>query len=468
MLFWNGFGANAQEPADSPVRLSEVYELANIILALTPYGQSDPWEVSRSSAYYQEVMTHFAPYQNHPLLKRVNYSRPQWESYLSFRTDAYAFAFDSTNQLVRQFPLVTNRGFNPFEENRALVEDFARVSGFRQFYQDHRPYYQSLASAYLTSQHYPAMRSFLEQELGRQSTSHTYAIVLSPLVGRMNCHRTVAGTGTDFITLPSFLLAGKAVREATPEEIASGTHMLFTELDHAFVNPLTERHRALVRTNFDNRVWDQGSGYQTDSLATFNEYMTWALYDLFVEQHFPAVAARVTTDWTLQNETRGFYASALFTKELVALYHRRKAGQTLNDLYPAFLKRLGIIQATVRQPTVLACNLANTTINDSVATYVIQFSEPMQLPSSFDIVLITGESGNTRLERQTLTRSANGLRWSKKGRVVQFRLKLVRGTVNRVMFNHPWQARTPLQSRRGVDLPPYSQITTTVTGSRQP
>lgn len=43
----------------SLVRLSEPYELANIILALTPYGKSDPWEVAKNSAYYREVREHF-------------------------------------------------------------------------------------------------------------------------------------------------------------------------------------------------------------------------------------------------------------------------------------------------------------------------------------------------------------------------------------------------------------------------
>ena len=189
---------------DSPVRLSETYELANIILALTDYGKTDPWEVSQQSVYYQQVREHFDKYSSHPLLTKVNYSRQQWENYLSFRTDSYAFSFDASNHLVRNFPMVTNAGFNPFEENLNLIEDFVEASGFRQFYQAHLSYYQDLAKAYLNSQHYPEMRQFLEKEFGKQSITSAYAIVMSPLVGRMNCHRRVAGIDTDFITLPNF------------------------------------------------------------------------------------------------------------------------------------------------------------------------------------------------------------------------------------------------------------------------
>lgn len=179
--------------SDSPVRLSETYELANIILALTAYGKTDPWEVAQQSSYYQQVRAHFDPYHSHPLLAKVNYSRQEWANYLSFRTDAYAFAFDSASHLVRRIALVTNKGFNPFEENLALIEDFVKTTGFRQFYRQHLPYYRELADGYLVSQHYPQMRQFLETELGKRPEITAYAIVLSPLVGRMNCHRLVAG-----------------------------------------------------------------------------------------------------------------------------------------------------------------------------------------------------------------------------------------------------------------------------------
>lgn len=461
-LYVPGIMGQVLSNPDSPVRLSETYELANIILAMTDYGKTDPWEVSQQSAYYQEVRTHFDQYKNHPLLTKVNYSRQQWENYLSFRTDSYAFSFDAENHLVRKFPMVTNKGFNPFEENINLIEDFVKLSGFRKFYQTHSSYYQDLSKAYLASQHYPEMRRFLEKELGKHSVTSTYAIVMSPLVGRMNCHRRVAGIDTDFITLPNFLLTGKAIKEASQEEVASGTHMLFTELDHAFVNPLTEKYRSLVRANFDNQLWDAGSGYETDSLATFNEYMTWGIYNLFVEQYFPSVAAQVSLDWTLQNETRGFYASALFTKELTTRYHIRKPGQTIKDIYPAFIKRLGLLKESLSKPAIRACNLNDKTIHDTTATFVIEFSEPMHQAPSFEVIRVIEENGKTRTEQITLTTANNGLAWSDNGREVSFHLSLVKDMVNHLVFNYPWKTVTPLKSLRGIDLPPYSHIKTTV------
>lgn len=306
------------------------------------------------------------------------------------------------------------------------------------------------------------MLHFLETELGKHADISAYAIVLSPLVGRMNCHRTVSGVGTDFITLPEFLLTGKAVQAVSEEEVASGTHMLFTELDHAFVNPLTGQYRPLVQANFANSQWDSGSGYEKDSLATFNEYMTWAVYDLYVQQYFPTVAAKVSQDWALQNETRGFFASALFNRELATLYHQRKPGQTLKDIYPAFIKRLGLRQASLSKPVIKACNQADQTIQDTTASFVIEFSEPMRQLSSLEVIRVVEEPGKTRQDRFVLTAQDNNLDWLASGRVVRFTLRLVNMALNRLVFNYPWKTSSILRSVRGVDLAPYSQIKTRV------
>jgi hypothetical protein len=79
-----------------PIELEypEVYELANIILALTDYGIEDPWEVQKNSDYYDAMREWFDPFRDHPIIQSANYSREQWEHYLSFRTDAYAFIFN--------------------------------------------------------------------------------------------------------------------------------------------------------------------------------------------------------------------------------------------------------------------------------------------------------------------------------------------------------------------------------------
>lgn len=441
------------------VMLSETYELANIILAMTDYGKTDRWEVAQMSDYYREVRAHFDQYANHPLLAKVNYSRTRWDSYLSFRTDAYAFAFDKGGNIARSKSFYANEGLNPFEENLLLVNDFVKTTGFRSFYQQHINYYEGLATAYLESQHYPEMLAFLHKEFGKRKTLSAYAIVMSPLVGRMNCHRTVDGIATDFITVPDFLLKNTETNKATEEDIASGTHMLFTELDHGFVNPLSYEHRQLLKDHFSIEKWDAGSGYEKDSLASFNEYMTWALYDLYVQRYFPSVAGRVSVDWALQNETRGFYASTLFSHELRKVYDGRKRGQTIKDLYPAFIKRIGALQATLSKPLISDYNQDNKAVTDSAVLFTIRFSEPMQTLPAIDVVCITRQNDKTQQEEITLTEN-NALSWSDNNTTLRFRLSPVKGFANRIVFNYPWKTRATLKSMKGVDLAPYSFINT--------
>ncbi|HEY4651145.1 MAG TPA: DUF4932 domain-containing protein [Pontibacter sp.] len=461
-LLWST-GVSAQ---DVPVKISssETYELSNIILAITPYGKADPWEVYKKSGYYQDVIRHFNQYAQHPLIARVNYSREEWDKYLSFRTDAYAFEFDAENNLKRRVPFHTQEGLNPFEENLALVNDFVKVSGFREFYSHHKPYYDSLTVAYQQSQKLPEMLSFLTREFGAEWMSADYAIVFSPLVYRMNCHRKVNGVATDFITLPEFVLNKTAQQHVSEEQFASGLHMLFTEMDHGFVNPVSYKYRKKILKHFDNKKWDSGSGYaEQDPLAPFNEYMTWAVYDLFLHEHFPQVAQQVSQNWAMQNETRGFYASALFHAKLKELYENRKKGQTVKDLYPALLKWCGKIQHGLTQPVIAGSQQHNAEATESTRVkYEVVFSEPMVELDSFDVIQIAEKQPVVR-NRVIITKEKNSLRWRDGGSKLYFELDLENGYKNHIFFNAPWATQTALKSKKGVHLVPNkSTIVTNV------
>jgi hypothetical protein len=467
LLLLLGFSVSAQHAATqtAPIRItgSETYELANIILALTPYGQQDPSEVAKNSHYYQEVRTQFAPYAQHPLLVQVNYSRKEWDKYLSFRTDAYAFAFSEQGQLSRQFPFYAQGPSHPFDENLALITDFVQTSGFRAFYQRHQPYYDSLTVAYKASQRLPEVLSFLGTELGNARPDAQYAIVFSPLVGRMNCHRTVNQVATDFISLPEFLLNRTAAKAPSVTDIASGIHLLFTEMDHGFVNPVTDQYAAQVTAAFTPTKWDSGSGYEKDPFGTFNEYMTWAVYDLFVYQYFPQIAPQVCQDWGMQNESRGFFASNLFNDKLRDLYAHRKKGQTLRDLYPALLKWCAQTQLQLSLPTIAHCSLQDATLTTGLrAHYEVTFSEPMQETPTVDIFHIAKTEPQKR-ERVALTQATHNLRWSDHGQKLAFDLELANNCKNQVMFNVPWNTELALKSKKGVDIKIYgSSISTEV------
>lgn len=332
----NCFALSKKETIE--IAIPETYELSNIILAITPYGISDKWEVMKGTAYYNEVMEYFKPYQNHPLIEKVNYSREKWDYYLSFRTDAYAFQFDKEGKLSRRVEFKAQDPMNEFENNLTLVEDFAKVSGFREFYRRHKPYYDSLIYSYSKYQMIPEVLSFLKSEFKVSKNQLSYSIVASPLVGRMNCHRDIEEIPTDFISLPTFVVQNNLGQTPSEREIASGIHMLFTEADHGFVNPTTEHFKRMVKKSFNPVKWDNESGYLEYEFAVFNEYMTWAVYDVFIHKTFPQVATEVCVEWAKQNESRGFIESTLFNTKLIELYQAKAANETIHDLYPKMLK----------------------------------------------------------------------------------------------------------------------------------
>ncbi|GAB3227375.1 hypothetical protein GCM10027346_10660 [Hymenobacter seoulensis] len=459
-----GFGPASYAAApETPITItgSEPYELTNIILALTPYGREDEFEVYKKSTYYRQVLAHFGPYMQHPLLAKVNYSRKEWDKYLSFRTDSYAFDFGADGQLQRRFPFATQDGMKPFEDNLGLVNDFVRASGFRAFYQAHKPYYDSVSVAYQQSQMLPEMLAFLKVEMGGTWTPVKYAVVISPLVHRMNCHRTVNGVATDFVSLPAYVIDGTTPTQVSEAEKASEIHMLFTEMDHGFVNPVSDQHASQITQAFSSKQWDTGSGYENLMLATFNEYMTWAVYDLFLYKYFPHIAPLVAQDWALQNESRGFFASSLFNAKLKALYDSKGKNQKISDLYPALLKWCKKTQPHLSQPTITACPLQNADLTNSLkAAYEITFSEPMQELAALDMVQVAATEPR-KMQVLTLTHEANKLAWHDNGQKLYFEVALENNCQNQVAFNIPWRTKTALRSKKGVDLLVYKSIITT-------
>jgi hypothetical protein len=382
------------------VRFSETYELANVILALTPYGIADESEVQKNTPYYAEVMATFEGMKSHPLLEKVNYSREKWAEYLSFRTDAYAFGVDARGKITRQFPFFANEGIQPFDDHLALVEDFYQKSNFRDFYQKHLPYYERITQQYKDYYMVAEMQSFLEAEFGVFEANETNLVVCSPLVNRMNCRRILnESTSADFATLALFLINDKSKTTVDQAQRAADIHTLFTEMDHGYVNPISDKYADLIEKNFDYTRWDRESGYT--GRDCFNEYMTWAVYDLFTLRHFPQFAEQANRNWHFQNNNRGFVASSLFGKKLVELYTDRKPGSQIRDLYPALLKWTAKVQNKIEMPVLVSDSTA-ISATKSGEPIAIAFSAPLKKIPRLDAVLFKVVNGEReRLDAMT-------------------------------------------------------------------
>jgi Domain of unknown function (DUF4932) len=431
------------------VEYPETYELANIILALTDYGKTDKWEVRQDFEYYEKVQEYFEPVSNHPLLDSVNYSRKRWKEYLSFRTDSYAFTFDKNNNLKRNINFYANDGVNPFDNHLGLINDFIEKSNFRAFFTQNKEYYTNISEKYEKTQYLKEMRDFLISEFGEQFSIDTkYKIILSPFVYRMNCHRDIDSTITaDFIAIPEYVLTDSiSVKE---KDIATNIHILFTEMDHGYVNPATKKWNGLVTNNFDESIWNNESGYENNGNAVFNEYMTWAVYDIFLQKYFPKYAKEIGLNWSFQNDSRGFLYAQLFTQKLLSLYNQKENNEKIKDLYPKMLKWSSEIQKDLSKPDIISPKDSVSTNFSNKTKITILFSEPMKKVDSITTIL---QDGKNLREFIDLNQIEHDLKWKKDGLSVEFEINLPDNQDTYYLQFNWWGTRHPIISKKGVLL----------------
>lgn len=335
------------------VEVPEVYELANIIWALSPGGRQ-AGNLYRHSGYYRSAEKHFKPYLDHPVFKSLSLQREEaLYRYLSFRENSLGYAFEG-DKLVHG-----GTYFHVFGDRKVFgglfaallpqVEDFARVSGFREFYRKHQPTYRKLIRREQQLLSVQDMWAWLEANFpGR---FQTYKIVFSPLIGSTHSTQQFWFTGNNrldwfkeavmFVSGPQPIDDRKELSENQKKGVMHG--IVFTEIDHNYVNPESARYRDVIDSVFSQRQWWTGKGGDTDHYETpvslFNEYMTHALFSLYVRDRFDdATAGYLIQDRErLMVEKRQYTRFREFNQALMALYAQRKAGDTVKDLYPAIL-----------------------------------------------------------------------------------------------------------------------------------
>ena len=151
-------------------------------------------------------------------------------------------------------------------------------------------------------------------------------------------------------------------------------------MDHGYINPISDKYDELIAANFDHKKWDKGSGYS--GINSFNEYMTWAVYDLFIKESFPSFADSISLQWQYQNASRHFIAQNLFAKKLSELYFNRKGRKRIADLYLPLLQWCKQVENTISQPFLINVS-QNNFVKTDVSNLRIEFSEPMDTTKTF-------------------------------------------------------------------------------------
>lgn len=431
------------------IEYPEVYELVNIILALTEYGRTDKWDVQKDFPYYHEILEYFEPVKSHPLLDTVNFSRARWQEFLSFRTDAYAFVYDSQGKISRTTKFYSFYTLRAFDKHLSLVQDFSDKSNFRAFYAAHDTFYQRIKSDYAKYFMIAEMREFLSQEFFRKDPDEKYSVVLSTLVGGQNLHRwTARDKESDFVPVPRSIASGK--KAIGKKEQAIGIHSLFTEMDHAYVNPVSNKSRRLIKKRFDEDTWAPKSGYTGYGTAVFNEYMTWAVYDLFTLKYFHEFANEINLYWHYQNDSRGFLYSHYFSQKLLELYRNKTSEQTIKDLYGALLDWCAD-QDSLTKPVIV--NPVDTlTLKKRIAGFQVQFSEPMKITDKFDLILEV----NSKVA-DTILVTKKQMKFSDDNKTLTFELEVSDIPNFSIVFSD-WGTIHSMRSEKGILLKAFSTI----------
>lgn len=315
----------------------EMYELAMVVISLTAAGP----DLTADSDYAKAVAQHFAPFADHELIGKlgINSSKTDWYLAYEFRENAAAFCFDSENVdlIVRCKPYshVWGRQANSFVRNIDLVANFARVSGFRAFYDKHRNLYEAEIQAWEIRVDVGAMKVWLEARFP-VSEDH-YGIVFSPLTN--GWHSTQGFEDDDFSMRVMYL---ESVADQPISHAYKAARIIFTEIDHSHVNSVAEQYRETLNSQkgFGGGFWyESENGMYDDGFRVFAEYMTWALFELWARETYPEVkqaeiASSVESKMTMQ---RRFIHYAEFRDALIEHYQMHTGIVDIAALYPGVI-----------------------------------------------------------------------------------------------------------------------------------
>ena len=338
--------------------IPEIYELANIIWTLSPSGERSN-DLNKDGAYYQRVAAHFKPYLKHPIFRALDFSDSLYiNKYYDFRENSFAFNFQDSKLNSSNTKILFNGPYyhvygneladsSLFGKLKPLIEDFAAESKFKQFYKSNLDYYKKEIQRQKELLPIKKMWNWLEAQFPNTKYK-SYRIVFSPLIGGAHSTQRYStyynsqwfDENVMFVCSTDRYDRIPDISEKQKEGLMSG--IVFTEIDHNYVNPATNKYAKLVDSIFSNRIlWTkQGnySDYYGSSVSVYNEYMTHAVFCLYILDTYEKPIADFVIDKReeLMVKKRNFITFKEFNKELIKLRQKHRDLKVV-DLYPFIL-----------------------------------------------------------------------------------------------------------------------------------
>ncbi len=329
------------------IEIPEVYELMNVLIALTPTGISDKSLVYQESNYYQEVQAYFKPYQSHTVIKMVDALLKQ-DKYYPIKMDSYCFRFDKNHQLVedKNYHVISWDGINALSpELITHMNDFVQKSNFRRFYAQHKSLYTEQVNFFRKEVNLSQMIRWLQKNFPTKHYDY-FNVLFSPLVyGNQSTNNFEDNHFTEaqvHINFP-YILPERQKQMPKSYSLYRG-NIVFTELNHNFINPEAEKYAKEIKGFMtDLTLWEEKNkaaqyGYPT-AMSCFEEYLNWGLVSLYLYDHadkaeYPTMVANLDT---FMQENRGFKQFKSFNHFLIDLYKNKQTNTTVADLYPTIV-----------------------------------------------------------------------------------------------------------------------------------
>lgn len=328
------------------VEIPEVYELINVIYALTPTAGTNRNIVSREGAYYKELIDWFEPYKGEPMVQIAD-SLLKADKYHNVKMDAYSLQFDRRGKILASpvYDRVSWGAVNTLKPFVKPLQAFAQKSRFREFYKKHQPFYEAQIRYYRDSAGLDAMSAWLNANFP-DTRYHSFKIIFSPLVSGNQSANWFESNGfkeaqahVNYPYTSGNWLDSLSVEAANVKR----SNIVFTELNHAFINPEQEKtiYEASIAKAFNNmNIWARkgstAANYYGDKHSCFAEYMNWGLVSLRYSDQAPeADQPRLLEQNNEFMVRRGFTRFPAFAAFLTDLYRKKPAGTPLANLYPA-------------------------------------------------------------------------------------------------------------------------------------
>jgi hypothetical protein len=323
--------------------IPKVFELANILLALSDSGRKDDNLIFKTSAYYKEVIEYFGKFKTHAAVTFLDTTFTKRSKFGTY-SDAlnHAMGYDLLNGKIKPHKVYPDRwGQSFWTWQIRTLEDFARQSNFELFYRTHKSFYDSLISLQKKYMPVKEMWTWLENEFPFKY--HSYKIIFSPLIGGSHStDRHEVDGFKEIIMFVNSVLRQKAEKPSVMEGLMSG--IVFTEIDHNYVNPVSDNFKQEINEIFSNRqIWAGNDGTDAanynNATSVFNEYMTHSLFCLYASLKYSNEDFKIINSarQDIMNR-RGFIKFKEFNERLMELYASKKQQEIVADLYPHILK----------------------------------------------------------------------------------------------------------------------------------